>query len=298
MSLEDNEKDSRVVWEERILNTLRMGGPMDRPGLIDALKKQGLLNLVEKDYVWRLIDQGRINVNHEGKLEAAKELPHLLDREIQKIKSPTIRKFVEQALLEADPMFWKVPCSSSGKYHPPEDQIEGGLIVHIQKGVAVIEQFARRALFSEIELDAAIAAYLIHDICKDGVPPWGKHTDYTHGLLASKWLEQFSLHDRVVKTMILDAVRYHMAPWCYAVDPFKDRQYTKEEMMANINELQRALTNPSRVELAVREADYWSSRETMSFMPGKSIVFDPRVHDTPEEWLDILAKDYGLKVVR
>lgn len=221
-----------------------------------------------------------------------------LDREVQKIKSIYIRKFVKKALLKADPMFWKAPCSSSGKYHPPEDQEEGGLIRHIQKGVIVVEQFARRAQFDEVELDMAIAAILLHDICKDGVPPWGKHTDYTHGLIGSKWLEQFELRNRAMKKAILDAVRYHMAPWCYAVSPFNNRAYTKEEMMQNINELSRALTNPSRIELAVREGDYWSSRETMSFLPGKQIVFDPRVHDTPEEWLNELAKNYNLKAAQ
>lgn len=217
-----------------------------------------------------------------------------LDREVQKIQSIDIREFVKMALSKADPMFWKAPCSSSGKYHPPEDQIEGGLIIHNQKGVVVVEQFARRAQFSEIELDMAISAMLLHDICKDGIPPWGRHTDYTHGLLGSRWLEQFKLRDKVVKRMILDAVRYHMAPWCYAVNPFEYRAYTKEEMMRNINELSRALTNPSRIELAVREGDYWGSRETMSFLPGKTIVFDPRVHDTPEEWLNEL----NIKTVR
>lgn len=221
-----------------------------------------------------------------------------LDRETQKIKSFYIREFVKKALLRADPMFWKAPCSSSGKYHPPEDQGEGGLIRHLQKGVIVVEQFARRAQFDEFELDMAIAAMILHDICKDGFPPWGRHTDYTHGLIGSKWLEQFELRNKVMKKTILNAVRYHMAPWCYMVNPFEDREYSKEEMMHNINELSRALTNPSRIELAVREGDYWGSRETMSFLPGKPVVFDPRVHDTPEDWLDKFAKDYNLKVVR
>lgn len=221
-----------------------------------------------------------------------------LDREVRMIKSIYIREFVKKALFKADPMFWKAPCSSSGKYHPPEDQIEGGLIIHVQKGVVVVEQFARRAQFDEIELDMAIAAMLLHDICKDGTPPWGRHTDYTHGLLGSRWLERFELRNKVTKKMILEAVRYHMAPWCYAVNPFEFRKYSKEEMMQNINELSRALTSPSRIELAVREGDYWGSRETMSFLPGKSVVFDPRVHDTPKEWLNEFAKDYNLRAVR
>jgi len=35
---------------------------------------------------------------------------------------------VEKALAQAPKEFWTAPCSSSGKYHPPEDQVEGGTI--------------------------------------------------------------------------------------------------------------------------------------------------------------------------
>lgn len=220
---------------------------------------------------------------------------HDFDLEIQKINSDDIRRFVKKSLSKADPMFWEVPSSSTGKYHPQEDQGKGGLIRHIKKSVVVVEQFARRSQFSERELDMAIAAMLLHDICKNGIP-WEENTDYTHGLIASKWLEQFGLEDRTAKEMILNAVRYHMAPWCYAVNPFEYREYSRDEMLQNMNELSRSLTNPSRIELAVREGDYWGSRQEMSFLPGKSIVYDPRLHDTPEKWLNEFAKDHELKV--
>jgi len=139
-----------------------------------------------------------------------------------------------------------------------------------------------------------MASYLLHDICKDGIPPWGEFTDYTHGLIAYNWLQQFGLGDVYAKQAILDGVRYHMTPWCYAVSPYrKEGGFTQEEMLANLNELTRALAAPSRIELAVREADYWSSRKSMSYMPGYNIVQDKRVHDSPEAWMEQLA---GLSV--
>ncbi len=221
----------------------------------------------------------------------------VLEKELSRIKSRSLRTFTEEALSKADPNFWEAPCSSTGKHHPSEDQGKGGLVRHIKKGNVVIEEFGRRAKFAQLEFDMAHCAYDLHDICKNGIP-WGASTDYTHGYLASEWLKQFKLSNEVVKQTIIDAVRYHMAPWCYAVNPFENRGYSKEEMMQNINELSRALVNPSRIELAVREGDYWGSRQEMSFLPGKSIVFDPRLHDSPEEWLNEFAKDYNLKAVR
>lgn len=213
--------------------------------------------------------------------EKSSESVALIQKEIEKISSEDIKDFVYQAFSEVDKKFWISPASSSGKYHPPEDNGEGGLVRHVVKGVAVIEQFAVRARFSQRELDIAICAFLLHDTCKDGVV-WTGKTDYTHGLIAAKWLEKFNLADAVVKEEIINAVHYHMAPWCYAVNPFENRPYTKEEMQANINEMARAMY-PTRVEQAVRDADYWSSRSSMSFFPGKSVDISELRHDNPEE---------------
>jgi len=213
----------------------------------------------------------------------------MLSEELKKIKSLQVRKFVETALNNADPKFWEAPTSSSGKHHPYEDLGKGGLIRHIKKGILVIEEYARRAMFSEYELDLAIDTFLLHDIKKNG-DPWGEETDYTHGIIGSEWLKQFEMDDQTGKQMILDAVRYHMAPWCWVVPPFEDRLYTQKEMKDNLAELTRALVSPGRIELAVREGDYWASRQSMSFLPGKSIVYDPRLHDSPKKWLDSLKE--------
>ncbi len=207
--------------------------------------------------------------------------------DLAKIKSKAIREFTEQALDAVDDNFYTEPCSSSGKFHPPEDQGVGGIVRHVKKGLEVIAQFGRRVLFSETELDIAMSAFILHDSCKNGVV-WGKDTDYAHGYIASEWLKQFKLDEAFVKESLLDAVRYHMAPWAYRHTPWAKETFTKQEMNENIAELHRALTQPTRVEVAVREADYWSSRKNMSYLPGMNIL---GVHDAPDEEL---VKRYGI----
>lgn len=209
--------------------------------------------------------------------ENTAESVRLIQIEIEKIVSADIKDFTYQAFSEVDEKFWTYPASSSGKYHPPEDNGEGGLVRHVVKGVAVVEQFGRRAKFTGREMDMAISAFLLHDTCKNGVVWDSPHTDYTHGLTAAKWLEKFDLADAMAKEQILNAVRYHMAPWCYVVSPYEDRPYTKAEMNLNLDELTRAMY-PTRVESAIQEADYWSSRQSMSYFPG--VAVDIR-HDGP-----------------
>ncbi|MDD4877794.1 MAG: hypothetical protein PHO02_02025 [Candidatus Nanoarchaeia archaeon] len=217
--------------------------------------------------------------------------------ELGKIKDIDIWQFTLSALEAVDDKFYTEPASSSGKYHPPEDNGIGGLVRHVKKGVIVVEEFARRALFSDMEKDISISAFLLHDSCKDGVV-WKGHTDYTHGYIAYEWLQQFKLEDAFAKEVLTSAVRFHMAPWVYRHPPFSQDTFTKKEMLENMEEMQRALTNPSRVELAVQHADYWSSRKEMSYLPGAKIV---AVHDmTPEDMAkcspEVLAKRYGLAV--
>lgn len=207
--------------------------------------------------------------------------------DLTKIKDTAIRTFTEQALDAVDDKFYKEPCSSSNKFHPPEDQGAGGIIRHVKKGLEVIAQFERRAMFSETERDIAISAFILHDSCKNGVI-WGKDTDYAHGYIASEWLKQFKLDDAFAKETLLDAIRYHMAPWAYRHTPWLQETFTMQQMDENIKELQRALTQPSRVELAVREADYWSSRKNMSYLQGMKVIGP---HDAPD---DELTKRYAL----
>lgn len=215
-----------------------------------------------------------LSATTEGELsEGAKESIRLIQAEAEKIISEDIKDFTYSVLSETDPSFWTSPASSTGKYHPEEDNGEGGLVRHVVKAVAVGLAYADRAKFSPRERDIMLSAILLHDTCKGGVIWSGKGTDYTHGFIAAKWLEnKFEMDDLMAKQEIANAVRYHMAPWCYAVDPFVDRTYSKQEMQDNLNEIARAMF-PSKIEKAVQEADYWSSRKSMSFFPGRTIDF-------------------------
>lgn len=204
--------------------------------------------------------------------EGTAESIRLIQKEIEKIASEDIREFTYQAFGEVDAKFWVSPASSTGKYHPAEDNGEGGLVRHVVKGVAVVEQYMRREVASQREVDMAICAFLLHDTCKNGVVWEAEFTNYTHGKIAAEWLEKFELSDQTAKKEIISAVRYHMGQWSYAVNPFEERPYSKQEMMDNVNEVIRAL-HPSRIEKAVQDADYWSSRQSMSFFPGVAIDF-------------------------
>jgi len=165
------------------------------------------------------------------------------------IEDKSIKDFVFAVLDVADPRFWTDPSSSSGKWHPPEDQGEGGIIRHELKAIEVAKELSRYYNLDQKEMDMTLAATILHDINKNGVP-WKDKTDYEHGLITYNLLEKFKLEDKEVKETIRNAVRYHMWKWCQPE-----------------SELERAL-KPNKIENIVQLADYIASRKGISFMPG------------------------------
>lgn len=111
--------------------------------------------------------------------------------ELALIHSAEIKEIVINTLLCVDPMFFKAPASSSGKYHAADECEEGGLILHTKRVVKCANFLAqdpdyykdmRRNNF--MPYDGLIAAAILHD-CVKGGKPWGDHTANNHPQLAA-----------------------------------------------------------------------------------------------------------------
>ena len=200
---------------------------------------------------------------------------------VNKIGDDKIKNFTLQALGNTAYQFWVCPSSSSGKHHPQEDNGTAGLVRHLIKAAEISIELCRfydaKAMHGNWEQaeDIALAATLLHDICKNGMPDeWKEHTDYTHGLLAYNFLDRFELKDLIlpVKEYIKDAVRYHMGRWCKI-----SNDDTEEAKKLNSEEIYRATALTSRriFDKIVQLSDYLASRENISFMPGIDITKHP-----------------------
>lgn len=183
---------------------------------------------------------------------------------LELIKTEKIRKFVEKALAQAPKEFWTAPCSSSGKYHPPEDQVEGGTIVHTRKGIQVILSLCRFfSITEQLIKDKLFGGFIIHDVKKCG-EPWGESTDYEHGLIAYRWLmpiaalevnpsmEELIHVDKDIMD-IIELVRDHMGIW------------SKPEPTPALK-VDEKLTEKSIWHLIIQIADYWASRKWCPFV--------------------------------
>ena len=144
--------------------------------------------------------------------------------EIMKIEDEALRDACIQMVSKIPDYFWKVPASSSGKYHPKCDLGEGGLVRHsimvctCAIDLVISEMFVRD---NKENRDIARVAALFHDCLKSGNVDengnYSEHTVFEHPLLASDFvranLEEAKINPLVIN-MICDGIRTHMGKWC------------------------------------------------------------------------------------
>jgi len=150
-------------------------------------------------------------------------------QEINLITDESIKSFVRSILLKAD-IFWSIPSSFSGKYHPPDEHGFGGNVLHTKRVVRIAEAMSESYSLSEEERDIVLAACLLHDLTK-GIPSESEehfHYDPMHPYTVNKFVTQCVKHDKEysndsqsstlftsedVMQSILRLVRCHLGPW-------------------------------------------------------------------------------------
>jgi 23S rRNA maturation-related 3'-5' exoribonuclease YhaM len=106
--------------------------------------------------------------------------------EIKLIENMGIKKMVWKCLENAPSYFWGIPSSSTGKYHPKDENVNGGLVIHTKRAVKMANYLCECLGIKNIERDCVLAACIMHDLCKQGFPDNKEHTVDGHGFV---WTE-------------------------------------------------------------------------------------------------------------
>lgn len=137
--------------------------------------------------------------------------------EIGDIKDANLKAFATELIANADDYFFVVPASSSGKYHPPFDLGDGGLVRHTRLVAYMAKSLAESYCFSDYDTDCLIVAALAHDIKKQGNGDTG-HTVWDHPILAMHYVQDiygktnFNVPADTIEK-ISNAVSSHMGKW-------------------------------------------------------------------------------------
>ena len=132
--------------------------------------------------------------------------------EVNLIKDENLRKLTIGMLSTIPEYFYRIPASSSGKYHPQYALGEGGLARHTKAAVKIAESLLSLEQYKELPHDKIIMALIMHDTFKQGILESG-HTVSEHPLLAASFVEHFNdeYHDTLY--LVAKLIKSHMGEW-------------------------------------------------------------------------------------
>lgn len=173
------------------------------------------------------------------------------EKELSLIKNLEIKKIAEQGIALLPEYFYKVPASSTGKYHPDYALGAGGLYRHVRAAVGIAVDLFRIYDFTPDEQDMIIVSLIMHDGWKQGLDGSGNST-HTHPIVASKVLFEnvcpnTEEGDESLE-IICNAISCHMGKW-------NTSKWDKT-----------VLPEPKTpIEKFVHECDYLASRKDLEF---------------------------------
>ena len=121
----------------------------------------------------------------------------IFQEELNQINSNIIRTAVKTFLINEVPeYFWKIPASTSGKYHPLYTLGEGGLVKHTKAAVKIAISLFEIEDLHPTERDIIISAIILHDTFKCGSQidyNENGYTKFNHPNISSEKFKQFCM---------------------------------------------------------------------------------------------------------
>lgn len=152
----------------------------------------------------------------------------IFSKELSFITDDGIRKFVTIIINELPEYFFKVPASSTGKYHPSYTLGDGGLVRHVKAAVNIAHEILQTTIFdfNEREKDIIYSSLILHDGLKHGEEKNIKYnkdgesnTVFEHPLIMGNFIikKYYESKEYLLpfSTMfsISSAIRSHMGQW-------------------------------------------------------------------------------------
>ena len=150
----------------------------------------------------------------------------IFETEIKWIKSERAKELAFEIIHEIEPTM-KGPSSSSGSFHPKDENAPDGLVKHCRRVCWWVVEFCKENKFDEDTRDAMLIAAMIHDYARS------QGAYYNHGLLSWKFINKsvdFLEKYQDIKGIINKVKRFsatHMNHWDYkAPQPKTIEDYT------------------------------------------------------------------------
>ena len=175
------------------------------------------------------------------------------ETELNLIKNENIRKSGEILISMLPEYFYKIPASSTAKYHPKYTTGEYGLYKHVKAAVRIAKELLvlemYQKIFTEREQDLIILAIILHDGLKKGLKE-ERYTRFDHPILMADFINsnknKLLLNENELE-ILTSSIKTHMGQWIYDF---------------NGNEILEKPTN--KIQKFVHLCDYLASRKFLN----------------------------------
>lgn len=132
----------------------------------------------------------------------------LLEADLELFTDKGLRKFVENCIEDFPPYFWDAPASGTDKYHPEDENVPGGLVLHTRRVIRMVVLLADLHGLNWSERDILIAAAFLHDSwCKGrNGKAYSTHTDPYHPLYVQEKFPLTPYGDEHIPHAVYNAV--------------------------------------------------------------------------------------------
>lgn len=143
--------------------------------------------------------------------------------ELELFGDPAMEQETGKFMLNWAPEYaFEIPSSSTGKYHPPDENNEGGNVLHTKRVFLAYEQLARSYIqqhkIDAVEYHSGQAAALLHDLFKAGWPSSPDQHVADHGVIVADLIEEKT----ALPQMVADCCRSHNGAWGEGDSPDSD----------------------------------------------------------------------------
>lgn len=117
----------------------------------------------------------------------------IFDVEIDYISDDRIKEAAHKLVDMLPEYFFRVPASSTGKYHPKCSNVEGGLVNHTKIAVRLAKELMSNAMlfnnFSTHDQDLIILALMLHDGFKHGLTE-ERYVRFDHPIISADFIKE------------------------------------------------------------------------------------------------------------
>jgi hypothetical protein len=195
------------------------------------------------------------------------KIESLFELELKQIKNPILHDIILSCYEKLDDIFFDIPSSSTGKYHPEVCNRKHGLVMHI-KLVFAYAKILIEATFKYYEInertniqDLILTAILLHDISKRKY--YKKYSDYENHPITSS---------NIVKDVIYSIFNGHFNLYENDNITIKDTEQLLDMIKNHMGiytpkEYEKPIENYTLSELIVYYSDILSSQRNQNHLP-------------------------------